>query len=314
MFELPPYRPPIYIRNGHLNTIIGNYIKTTADALLGEREIISYQDQNSTSVYVHEYPSNWVVLVFHGLGGSVESDFVSRTVQAGRRHAITTVAVNHRNAGDAHGLSKVPYHSGKGEDISDLVLWARNKFPHKSIATVGYSMSASMILNLRTRRSGTEQPDFALVLNPPVDLHYSAVKLTSGPSKIYGQKFTSELRELIDGLIEKKIVDPKHRIPANANLRDVDEIFTAPLSGFKSSTHYYEVASTISYLEQIKEKTTMIMAQDDPFIRFKQVKRLNLHPQVATHYLKHGGHIGFVSDLQSKWSDQMLAEFFKSLN
>lgn len=311
-FTPPNYTAPLYLRSGHVNTIVSSLITTSSFALQGERELVTYSDGNATSVYVHQQQSPWVVLSFHGLGGSVESDFVSRVVRAGIQHKITTVAVNHRNSGDALLLSKVPYHSGKAQDISDLVKWARGRFPDKKIAVIGYSMSANMILNLRAERFGTEQPDYAVAINPPVDLRYSSIKLTNGFSKIYGQKFVNELREIIHQMIHKKIISAEYSIPKSANLIDVDEIFTAPLNGFNNANHYYQVASSLPHLEQIKERTMIIAAEDDPFIKFDELKKMSFHKNVRTHFFPNGGHVGFALSWKKKWSDDFLKEFFLS--
>ena len=86
------------------------------------------------------------------------------TVQVCEELKITSVAVDHRNAGDAMGLSSNVYHSDRGGDVSDLVKWARGRFPGRQFLVIGCSMGASMIMNLRTGRYGSEQPDYAVAV------------------------------------------------------------------------------------------------------------------------------------------------------
>jgi predicted alpha/beta-fold hydrolase len=96
-------------------------------------------------------------------------------------------------------------------------------------------------------------------------------------------------------------------------LAEFDDYFTGPLHGFADAKEYYEVNSSIFFLDQIEVPTLILNALNDPFLSencFPQqlAKSLDL---VFFEYPKHGGHVGFnpSNSTQLYYSEQRAIEF-----
>jgi len=80
------------------------------------------------------------------------------------------------------------------------------------------------------------------------------------------------------------------------NFFEFDHHITAPLHGYKSCADYYQKASTLTDLINIKTPTHILWAADDPFFSEKCIPTNDqlsdaVHFELATH----GGHVAFIS-------------------
>ncbi len=311
--QISNYVAPFWLKQGDLNTIV-SALWPLPKIQLGNQVDVTFADGERTTGFVVDRKSEWVVLFLHGLAGSAESSFVLWGLKAAEKKGWSAVAINHRNCGSALGLATKPYNSGKGEDASDYVHWIRQNFPGRKILAVGYSLGASMLLNLMTHRFGTELPDAAVAVNSPLNLSESVRLLCRGSGQIYGQHFTNSLRKQIQELIDLGKVPPQHSIPKGANLRHVDEIFTAPLSGFRSADHYYETASVGQHLDRIDRETLFIGSMDDPFIPYSSfIPEIRKQKVITSHFFSHGGHVGYWTG-RSPWFLTLLEDVFAHFN
>ena len=129
------------------------------------------------------------ILLFHGLTGSTDSNYMHRTALLALERGDTVMRVNHRNCGKGFGLAKGPYHSGRAEDLSSVIAYGKKIFPkHKHIA-IGFSLSANALLLLLSGERGTVKPDAAIAVNAPINLEDSAYLLKKGFNRIYDFEF-----------------------------------------------------------------------------------------------------------------------------
>ena len=90
--------------------------------------------------------------------------------------------------------------------------------------------------------------------------------------------------------------------------------------GFRDVAHYYERASALPFIKQIKVPTLIVHAKDDPFIPFAPFEReeVTANPNVARLTPDHGGHVGFISatgEGESRfWAEAMIVEFARLIN
>ena len=166
-----------------------------------------------------------------------------------------------------------------------------------------------MLLLAKVR--GTILPDFAICVNGPIDLNYSSLKLTQGLNRIYDKRFVIELKRYV------KVNHPEavNQIQNVKNLREFDEVYTAPVGGFMNRAHYYEVCSAKFYLARIEIPTIMITAEDDPFVYVEDYQKSKLSSSIVLHVEKHGGHMGYLSrtDLgYERWLDRALKVYLEA--
>ena len=93
------------------------------------------------------------------------------------------------------------------------------------------------------------------------------------------------------------------------SIRQFDDAYTAPHSGFADAVDYYKRASALPLIPDIAIPTLIIQAKDDPFIPFAQFERseISANPNVIMMSPANGGHVGFVS-AHVEYDDRFWAE------
>lgn len=301
---------PIFkFETAHSQTLLGHLIKSKKFTETGRQMFLTLPDGDQMSLKIFENKSqqkkNAVVTLFHGLAGDHTSDYIQRSAKLAFDLGYSVVTVDHRGAGLAEGLAKKPYHSGRGDDASEVSLKLREIFPQAKQIFIGFSLSGSVLLNLVTHRYGQHLPDFAVIVNAPVNLKAASDQLISGFSRVYDLRFYFTLRRLI------KKFEPDFNLPRVSNTRLVDDLFTSIKSGFNDSSDYYAQCSTYKYLDKISVPTFVLTSKDDPFIAFSDYEKANWNSKTHLTFIDHGGHMGYISKYKSplygrRWLDEYL--------
>lgn len=263
--------------------------------------------------------SDTVLYLFHGLTGSTEADYMQRTAALGVELGHTIYLVNHRGCGEGLGLARNPYHSGRAEDLSEVLRLGRAQNPGKKHIAVGFSLSANALLLLLSGRRGTTLPDAAIAVNAPIHLESSSLDLLQGLNRVYDFRFAIACRLNVKEMERKGLVEKgKYKIPLLSNLREFDSLYTAPAGGFASREDYYSSCSTHLCLGAIQVPTVIITSEDDPFIDFCNYTSATLSSSAILHLEKVGGHLGYLTDRPTplgthRWLDYATREYLMEL-
>jgi predicted alpha/beta-fold hydrolase len=84
-------------------------------------------------------------------------------------------------------------------------------------------------------------------------------------------------------------------------ISDFDDRYTAPDGGYRNAADYYDRAGARHVLDRIAVPTTIITAQDDPFIPYSMFEApvIQRHPCIRLIAPTHGGHCGFFQITQT---------------
>lgn len=273
----------------------------------GEEHIIPLPDGDRLATYLYRGSSNVMISLYHGLSGDVLADYMQRTAIQYLALGHSVLLVNHRGAGSGKNLAKHPYHSGRAEDMSQVLSYLRRLFPEKRQIAAGFSMSGNILLYLLSGQKGECLPDAAIAVNAPINLKSCAGALTQGFNRCYDLRFVRRL-------IAEKQLD----ISPWKTLQELDDLYTAPRSGFKDRHHYYETCSAKDYVHKIQTPTCVLAAMDDPFIpvqdyheaKWSTAVKLKIHPS--------GGHLGYLSVVKNRfgnrrWLDEYMVESLQFL-
>ncbi|MGZ3691611.1 MAG: hypothetical protein ACXVAX_08910 [Pseudobdellovibrio sp.] len=167
--KLKEMKPVIPVFTGHTQTILGHIVPSKTRPIKYKEHILKLADGDELLLKYFDNKSNVTISLYHGLAGDSDADYIRRSAQIADELKWNIVLVNHRGA-NAKAKSKRTYHSGRGEDASAVITWARKKFKDSHQVGVGFSMSGSILLNLLTGRFGDEKPDYAVIVNAPLDL------------------------------------------------------------------------------------------------------------------------------------------------
>ncbi len=310
--ELRPYWP---VLTGHTQTLLGHFVPTPVFKELGETIHLQLPDGDFCGLQIFVPPNGKnekVLSLYHGLAGNHQSDYMQRSARLAYDRGWTVVWVDHRGAGIAEGMARHPYHSGRGEDASEVIGFLRKKFPQAQQIAAGFSMSGSILLNLVTGRRGVHKPDFTICVNAPINLKKASELLTNGLSKIYDIRFYRRLKKDIQKNYGQKI-------PFLKQTHYVDDHFTSVRSGYLNKDDYYEKCSTYKYVQNVSVPTFILTAKDDPFIAFEDYRDLKWPDCVHVTYSNYGGHVGYYSKdrldpFNHRWLDHYLDRVFSTIS
>jgi uncharacterized protein len=197
---------------------------------------------------------------------------------------------NHRGCGPGAGLATEPYHSGKADDLSKVIEFGKRMLPdHKHIA-IGFSLSANALLLLAAKVRAEIQPDFAIAVNAPINLDRASIKLQQGLNRIYDKRFT---RELANYVRRNRPLDAG-KLAGIKDLREFDQVFTAPIGGFRDRRDYYETCSAKKHLSSITIPTVILTAENDPFVSIEDYREATYSENCFLHIERNGGHMGYL--------------------
>lgn len=301
--EFNPYWP---VLTSHTQTLLSHFVPTVTPERPWTQHTIKLPDGDEILVDYINNESNVTLSVYHGLSGNSESDYMRRTAEIGLANGWNVVLVNHRGVHpNAH--AKQTYHSGRSEDTSAVIEWARKHFVGSKQVAVGYSMGGTILLNLLTDRRGGQQPDFGIVVNAPLKLEKTSRRLSLGLSRIYDFRFYFKLRRLVK--TRKNII-----LPRFGTLYEFDDAYTSVANGFRNASDYYTQCSVFDYLGQIKTRTFVLSSFDDPFIDVQDYLSANWNENTNVTLLKYGGHMGYYSrDIDSKYGRRWLDHYLESV-
>lgn len=315
--SLEPCEPPVWASTGHAQTLLGHLLPSKLLSIAGKKVEVDLGDGDTLIGRFFQGNSKTVVYFFHGLAGTADAAYMQRSAQVAQSFGHSVFLMNHRGCGEGTGFAKLPYHSGRAEDVSSVIAFGRKQFPaHRHIA-VGFSLSGNALLLLLTGARGSQKPDAAVAVNAPINLRSASEALKRGFNRIYDFRFVYECRQEIalrHGPEEAK----KYKVPFFATVHEFDDLYTAPVGGFRNRDDYYDSCSTVNLLKNIQTPTVILTAKDDPFVYFEHYEKAQLSPNVIMHAENHGGHMGFLSKSKTKlgtnrWLDYALYEALRAL-
>lgn len=310
-----PFVP--FFRNPHLLTIAGNYWRRDLDELCFPVTAKLYETEPGVRILVHSQtpasePIAHLILV-HGLEGSSAAGYARSLAQAALEAGCTAHRFNMRSCGGTEHLSgRTLYHSGQTSDLLAVIRGLPRTAP---IFLAGFSLGGNVVLKL-AGELGSSAADLiagAMAVSTPIDLATCVQQLDKPTNAIYARRFLSRLKErvrtkerLAPGLFDLTGLDEIR------NIYEFDDRYTAQAFAFGSADNYYATQSSNQFLDQIRVRTLLVQAKDDPLIPFAVYDHpaLSANPYLHLVVTDHGGHLGFISKTKPRfWLDQVLVNW-----
>lgn len=240
-----------------------------------------------------------LVLILHGLEGSSSSSYIRRLIPVLNKPGFQPVVMHFRGcSGEPNRLLRA-YHAGDTQDLAEVVLRLRKRYPDRMICAIGFSLGGNVLLKWLGETGSNNPLSAAAAVSTPFDLNAAADRLESGVSKIYQRYLLQALRS---GQIrkvrhnKKSVTLSETAIRRLRTLREFDDCVTAPIHGFKDAQDYYSQVSSRQWLRYIDVPTLLIQALDDPFFMANGIPgKEELSPSIHLEVTRKGGHVGFVS-------------------
>jgi predicted alpha/beta-fold hydrolase len=319
LFELQPFAPRRFLRNGHVQTVAGNFLprRNHLPAPIAELVEVSPASESQISAQVlchcHWQPpqvrrQHPTVILVHGLEGSSDSQYIVGNANKLWRAGASVIRMNMRNCGGTERLSPTLYHSGLSGDVQAVMRFFLDRERLESMSLVGYSMGGNLVLKLAGELGAKAPRELHSVVgvSPAIDLGPSASALHRPENRIYEQRF---LRNLLKRFRRKVQLFPRAFDPNRAvgirSLRDFDDRITALYSGFSSAEDYYFRAAAARVINRIAIPTLVLHALDDPFVHItpETLATLECNPNITLVQTAHGGHCAFLAEPDSACED-----------
>lgn len=298
------YCSPWWLPGGNLQTI---WAALSAQRFSGlpptfQRERWRTPDQDFIDVDFAQQASPLnapLLVVFHGLEGSSGSHYAEAFADVARTRGWACAVPHFRGCSGELNHAPRAYHSGDFEEI-DWIL-KRFKMQHSGpLLAVGVSLGGNALMRWAAEKgeqAGALVSGVASVCSP-LDLAAGGWAIGRGFNRlVYTRMF---LKTMVPKALQKLDQHPglfsRQALLAARDLHAFDNVFTAPLHGFKNTEDYWLRASAKPHLHRIRVPALAINALNDPFIPAWSLPRAeDVGSSVTLWHPRQGGHVGFPS-------------------
>jgi uncharacterized protein len=302
---LRPFEPRKGLRNGHLQTIFGNYLPRPPFLCPSVAELVEVDSADGSRVKCF---CNWqpepvranrlTVILVHGLEGSSESRYIKGITARAWGAGFNVVRMNMRNCGGTDELTPTLYHSGLSSDVGAVMRHYAGQFELERVALIGYSMGGNLVLKLAGEWGNAAPLCAVATVCPAIDLAAGSDALHEPANRGYEWHF---LRGLMRRFRRKAALFPDiyatDGVGSIRSLRQFDDRIVARYCGFRDADDYYFRAASARVVDRIEVPALIIRALDDPFVRMLPETRAALlaNPNILLIETQHGGHCAYLS-------------------
>jgi uncharacterized protein len=253
------------------------------------------------------------LVLFHGLEGSSASHYAQSFGDAARRLGWRYAVPHFRGCSGELNLAPRAYHSGDHVEIGWILDrlqrgWSHGYEPRPPgqeppvlgpMVVVGISMGGNALLRWAEELGhGTRHIAQAVAaVSSPIDLAAGGRAIGEGFNRlVYTRMFLRSMKpKALRKLQQHPGLFDAARLTAARTLYEFDNVFTAPLHGFRDTDDYWQRASALPGLDQIRLPALVLNALNDPFVPGDSLPTpASLRSDwVTLAQPVHGGHVGF---------------------
>lgn len=237
------------------------------------------------------------LVLFHGLEGSSASAYSLAFAAVAQQRGWAFSLPHFRGCSGQINLAPRAYHSGDFEEIGWILQRLRSQ-SGAPLLVVGISLGGNALLRWAEESGAAAAATAAAVaaVSAPLDLAAAGRAIDQGFNRlVYARMFLATMKpralaklQQFPGLFDAQ------RLRRARTLYEFDDVFTAPLHGYRGTLDYWQRASAKPHLARIRIPALVLNARNDPFVpgvslpAQHEVGRFVLLWQPV-----HGGHVGF---------------------
>ena len=304
------YRAPAWLPGGHAQTIWPalyarrrwgpalpkqreRWLTPDADFIDVDRQKASRQDRP-------------MLVLFHGLEGSSNSHYAQAFADWAAAHDLNFAMPHFRGCSGELNHAPRAYHSGDHQEI-DWVL-SRLRKQHQAeggqtLIAAGVSLGGNALMRWAAEHGAEamQTADAIASICSPLDLVQSGHAIGRGLNRqIYTRMFLHSMKpKALAKLAQHPGLFDRQRLMAARDLYEFDNVFTAPLHGFKNTDDYWSQASAKPLMQNIRLPALALNALNDPFVPASSLpQKTDVSRSVTLWQPEHGGHVGFA---EGRW-------------
>lgn len=302
------FRPPWFLRSGHLQTLLTGFYKPKARlehpvvhrlSIEPWGELLVYENSPKPGLNIREEG----VFLFHGLGSSHRGTYMTHLADQLLQLGFRVFRFDLPGAGDSFEFTYLPPHGACSNLLwSGLEQLSRRTGLYRWRG-VGVSLGGNLLLRmlidhaegLAVNKAQEVAILKAIAVAPPIDLAACCRHMESGVNRIYARYF---LRSLKSQSKVRALRWPQWQERMQhadfGTIRRFDETVTAPLAGFASADAYYQAGSTKGELHAIQTNTVVLIDAHDPIVPYKIFHDAEWSATTSVRVTRRGGHVGYL--------------------
>jgi hypothetical protein len=295
------FKAPAWLPGGHVQTIWPALYgrRTQGPAPVYQRERWTTPDGDFIDVdfrFAQDAAAPWLVL-FHGLEGSSASHYAQAFAEVAQQCGWSYAVPHFRGCSGELNLAPRAYHSGDFEEVGWILQRLRQR-AGSPLRVAGVSLGGNALLRWAQEAGDSAAATACAVaaISSPIDLAAGGHAIGRGFNRqVYTRMFLRSMKpKALAKLAQHPGLFPRDRMMAARDLYEFDNLFTAPLHGFKNTDDYWLRASAKPHLAAIRIPALVLNARNDPFVpasSLPAVQHVGRH--VTLWQPAHGGHVGF---------------------
>ena len=237
------------------------------------------------------------LVLFHGLEGSSASAYAQAFAAIAAARGFSFSIPHFRGCSGEVNRAPRAYHSGDFEEVGWILERLRAASP-APLLVAGVSLGGNALLRWAEEAGASAARTAAAVaaISSPLDLAAAGAAIDRGFNRIvYARMFLRSMKpRALAKLAQYPGLFDRERLLAATTLYAFDDVFTAPLHGFRGADDYWRRASAKPRLADIRIPTLALNAKNDPFVPAASLPRAGeVGRSVELWQPAHGGHVGF---------------------
>lgn len=243
-------------------------------------------------------PDAPLLVLFHGLEGSSASQYAVAFADFAAREGMVLAVPHFRGCSGELNLAPRAYHSGDFEEVDWILRRFATAHPGRPMLAAGVSLGGNALLRWAGEMGHTAERTVRAVaaICSPLDLAAGGHAIGRGFNRlVYTRMFLSTMvPKALKKLEQHPGLFDREALLAASDLYQFDNLFTAPLHGFRDTDDYWARASAKPVLSDIRVPALALNALNDPFVPADSLPTpQQAGPQVTLWQPAQGGHVGF---------------------
>jgi predicted alpha/beta-fold hydrolase len=239
----------------------------------------------------------WLVL-FHGLEGSSRSHYAEAFAHWAGDHGLQFVVPHFRGCSGELNLGPRAYHSGDFAEIDWILARLSERAAGAPLRVVGVSLGGNALMRWagETGDGAARRVASIASVSAPLDLAAGGEAIGRGFNRqVYNRMFLQSMKpKALAKLAQHPGLFDRQRLMAARDLYEFDDVFTAPLHGFRNTDDYWSRASSKPVLRHVRVPALVLNARNDPFVPASCLPVAGeVSSSVRLLQPAEGGHVGF---------------------
>ncbi|THH31102.1 hypothetical protein EUX98_g3064 [Antrodiella citrinella] len=327
-------------------SVVGDF--SAVDPIVYERKHIQIADGGLLTIDISP-PTNThpikegelVVAVAHGLTGGSHEHYVraalthlTAPIESGGLGA-RAVVLNYRGCNGSPVITPRLYHAGSSDDYRTLVSYICHTFPQSTVFGLGFSLGGNIVAKYVGEEGANCPLSGAVVLANPWDFKRGSEHLEQGTflnRLVYRYVMGGALMTLLNLHSDVYLSAPSDQLLVShdyirrtlshkkLSLKEVDDLWTAPIWGYKDANDYYAHISSSKVVDNVSIPLLGINSRDDPMVAdlTLPITEVERNPWIILAVTRGGGHMGWFEQNPDgtigRWYVRPITEYFRALS